>query len=433
MEATEFCAMPARVARPFFAPISPLMLRLRRLSARLAVALGTVAWLCVSIAPVHAQTCTTTGTQYHSSDTITTPNNPNFNTAYKASPYPSAITVPNTVTGTVTGIQVRLNGIQAAGSTSTAAYQSINGMELLLVSPSGAEMEFMGGVGDGSVTLNSSNALTILIGDGFPAAPDSGTPIPSGGGTVCWEPSAYLTTGEFFPPVNTAAGAIHYPQTVGSSRLGSIFNGQTAAGSWSLYLVDDFGNPDSIAGWDLFLTVNQTTVGTSTSISASTPAVYTTSPSNSVTFTATVRGSDNSTPPGTVAFSANGTTIAGCGSAALSGGATTCTTTLSTQGLNNIQATYSGSGSYTTSSGNMNELVEAHPTQTADTWCNSGSISVPDGPAVSTIYPSVINVSGYPSGATIGNVTVQLKGVSSDAGPNDEFLLVAPGELPLPE
>jgi hypothetical protein len=112
-----------------------------------------------------------------------------------------------------------------------------------------------------------------------------------------------------------------------------------------LYLVDDFGNPDSIAGWDLFLTVNQTTVGTSTSISASTPAVYTTSPSNSVTFTATVRGSDNSTPPGTVAFSANGTTIAGCGSAALSGGATTCTTTLSTQGLNNIQATYSGSGS----------------------------------------------------------------------------------------
>jgi hypothetical protein len=103
------------------------------------------------------------------------------------------------------------------------------------------------------------------------------------------------------------------------------------------------------------------------------------------------------------------------------------------QGTNSIEAVYSGSGSYQTSNYTLTELVEAHATGTAmsgpSQFCNTGPIVSPDETA-GMLYPSVIGVSGYANGTTVGNVTVELEGATAttqNAGLNDQFLLVAPG------
>lgn len=403
-------------------------------------------------------TCTTapTGTQYSNTGTIATPNQlsnsdeqaPPY-TPYNASPYPSTITVPSNVTGTVTGVQVVLNNVSAPGNSSgNPNANALTGMEVLLVSPSGAEFEILGNVGYAAASASDPDvsSLTILIGNGFSDAPNN--TYSANTGTVCWAPSAYESTGEFSSPVNT--GDIKYPQTTGSTTL-SYFNGQTAAGTWSLYVVDDFGNPDTIEGWDLYLTVNETTVGTTTVISSSTNPVFNTSPTNSVTLTATVSSQSGTPTGGTVAFYANGSaTPIACsgGNQALSGGVATCTTTLSAgsesqctagtlpawptacQGTNSIEAVYSGSGNYQTSNGTLTELVEAHATGTAASsgpsqFCNSGPIVAPD-ETVGMLYPSVIGVSGYANGTTVANATVELEDVTS-VDVSDQFVLVAPG------
>ncbi len=424
--------------RPLF------MLRRRGDFTGLAVILSAAIGLLASSGAVYAQATTSscsvtpTGTEYSNTATITTPNqlsNPDEQnspwTPYIASPYPSTITVPSTVNGTVTGIQVRLDGVSALGNSSTNDNaNAISGMEVLLVSPSGEEMEIMGGVGSGLANNSDPDVsgLTILIGNAsasFPDAPNGG--LYANSGTICWAPSAYYSTGEFSSPVNI--GAIQFPQAVGTATL-AFFNGATAQGTWSLYVVDDYGNPDTITGWDLFLTVNETNVGTTTTVASSDNNLATAA--SPVTFTATVSPNGGGTPTGTVAFSANGNTISGCGAQPLSGGEATCNTTITTQGLNSILATYSPGAGFGGSSGTLTELVEAPPpTPTGNTWCNTGSITAPDAPIVGMVYPSVITVpaSGYSPGTTVSTVSVELNGetaTTQNDGMNDQFLLVAP-------
>jgi hypothetical protein len=470
MSATKRIAKLPRFARPEFSRFvpalrPPFMHRLRRNFTGLCVVLSAAIGFLACSGGGYAQitgTCSTppTGTLYSNSATIATPNElsnsdesgPPY-TPYDASPYPSAITVPSNIVGTVTGVQVVLHNVSAPGnSESNPNANALTGMEVLLVSPSGAEFEILGNVGYAAASGSDSDpdisGLTILIGSGtgFSDAPNNVNTANTG--TVCWDPSAYEATGEFSSPVNT--GDIKYPQTTGTSTL-SYFNGQTAAGTWSLYVVDDFGNPDTILGWDLYLTVDETSVGTTTVISPSTNPVYNTSPTNSVTFTATVSSESGTPTGGTVAFYANGSaTPISCsgGNQVLSGGQATCTTTLSAgsesqctagtlpawptacQGINSIEAVYSGSGSYQTSNGTLTELVEAHATGTAASsgpsqFCNSGPITAPD-ETVGMLYPSVIGVSGYANGTTVGNVTVELEDVTS-VDVSDQFVLVAPG------
>jgi hypothetical protein len=127
----------------------------------------------------------------------------------------------------------------------------------------------------------------------------------------------------------------HYPQTDGTATLTSIFNGGvTAAGNWDLYMIDNFGDPVTVNGWKLILTVNASAEGTVTVVSSSQQPAYTASPNNTVTFTATVTasGRDPVTGGGTVAFYANGSTTAiacSSGNQTLnSSGQATCGTTL---------------------------------------------------------------------------------------------------------
>ena len=96
------------------------------------------------------------------------------------------------------------------------------------------------------------------------------------------------------------------------------------------------------------------------------------------------------------------------------------------QGNNTIIATYSGSGSYSSStSSDLDQLVTLHSTNPSGTqWCNTGPFSVPNS-ATPLAYPSFIGVSGYSN--TVANVTVELEGVAGEQGGiPGQFLLVAP-------
>jgi len=88
------------------------------------------------------------------------------------------------------------------------------------------------------------------------------------------------------------------------------------------------------------VTLTSDTAGVTTTLaSSSNPSRL----SKSVTFTATVAGAN---PTGNVAFTANGSPIAGCGSVALSGSGNSktaaCTTTFAATGTYTIVATYGG-------------------------------------------------------------------------------------------
>ena len=165
------------------------------------------------------------------------------------------------------------------------------------------------------------------------------------------------------------------------------------------------------------------TTPTTTTVSASSNPGLT---GNSVTFTATV--SPASGPTGSVTFTDNGTTI--CSAVALSSGVAHCAATLA-QGYHPIEATYAGNTSYGQSSGSLTELIEVTPTHTAgsSTWCDNTSFSaVLNGTPIA--YPAMIPVSGYANGSTVGNVTLELEGVTegaAGAGIEAQFLLVAPG------
>ncbi len=101
-------------------------------------------------------------------------------------------------------------------------------------------------------------------------------------------------------------------------------------------------------------------------------------------------------------------------------------------GQNTIQAQYSGEndsgGDFAASS--SSGLVQwigapaANLTHSGSQWCNSSPIYASTG-GTATAYPSFIPVSGLGS-ATITNVTVQLKGISSVSGIQGQYLLVAP-------
>ncbi|MGA3026641.1 MAG: Ig-like domain-containing protein, partial [Bryobacteraceae bacterium] len=384
-----------------------------------------------------AGSCQTSGntTTCTSTDAISTPDEGNNGSLYTANIYPSCVTVPSGVTGTVASVQVQLTNVDSNGS---GNYFSVQATEILLESPSGAQLELLGGPGDGSDTMTG---LTMLIGNGagFNPMPNGNPAGFPASGTQDYEPSSYLAGYGFGVFPSPGPGDVqNYPQTQGTATLASVFasnGGVTAAGAWKLWMIDNLGNPVTVNGWELILTVNESEVGTTTVVSSGLNPSYTSSPNSSVTFTATVTSGGNPvTAGGTVAFYLNGSgTPISCGSGnqTLNGsGQATCGTTLSSQGFNSIVAKYSGSGSYSAStSAALTQLVEVHqaaPSEgTPNTWCNSAAIPVL-GNITPQIYPSIINVSGYSGNPTVGNVTVELEGATGPDGVPAGFLLVAP-------
>jgi hypothetical protein len=334
------------------------------------------------------------------------------------------------VSGTVATIKVELQGV----TFDTTVDNGLAGATFVLKAPSSSpELILLGATGNANDGNFSSTPINITIQDGATPAPGSAqpsnqawTPTPS---SKTVEPSSYWgSQASTTPPVGVLAD---WPQTDGSATLNGKFAGTTADGTWTLTLVDSSGGNIAITGWQLTITANASQSGTTTTVSSSLNPSFTSSPNNSVTFTASVSSSGGTVSGGTVSFAANASAIT-CsgGNQTLTGAQATCVTTLTTQGINSITASYSGSGSFTGStSAAFNQLVEVHPTISGTQYCNNATLSVPGGEGTPTqmAYPSVIGVPGSVTNS-VANVTVQLNNMSTpgDGIFADSFLLVAP-------
>jgi len=102
-----------------------------------------------------------------------------------APPYPSQITVPGSVTGTVTSVRVVLHGLAADGNNGL----STQGLGILLVAPDGRQLEIHRATGNGgdtltNVTLNIADSNSLLM-------PDQNSAWPALTGAINVKPTAY--------------------------------------------------------------------------------------------------------------------------------------------------------------------------------------------------------------------------------------------------
>lgn len=129
------------------------------------------------------------------------------------------------LTGTVTGVSVRLNGL---------AHTFSQDIEVLLQGPLGQVVALMNEAGGGLDW--TGNAVTFS--DGAPAIDQAS---PGSDGT--------------FAPTASASGCFA-PQCATAGSVLSVFNGLNPNGTWTLFAYDDHGDDvGSIAnGWSLILT-----------------------------------------------------------------------------------------------------------------------------------------------------------------------------------
>jgi hypothetical protein len=163
--------------------------------------------------------------------------------------------------------------------------------------------------------------------------------------------SGAVTGSVDFKDGNASLGAA--PLANGSAKLVVTFT----QGSHSLqaHYVGD-GNNVAANSSVVTQTVNPTTLSPSITTLQSTPNPS--SLANPVTLTASVTGSAG-TATGTVAFADGNTTLAGCAAMPLAFGSASCTTNALAAGGHTLSATYSGSGTYLTSSGSAAHTVNA--------------------------------------------------------------------------
>lgn len=324
-----------------------------------------------------------------------------------SSPYPSAINVTG-LSGTVSDVNVTITGITANRE---------RDLNFALVAPTGQTLMLLGDGGDLSglagVNLTFDDSAATLV---------SNTVITSG----TYRPTDYVFTGtdsDDFP--SPGPGSVNSPAPEGTATLASVFNGLSPNGNWNLFIVDDSngGGASSVSGgWSIDITTAGATTPTSTTVTSSLNPANT---GQTITFTSTTVQVPSGTPvnAGTVAFTNNGVTIAGCGAVAVNAsGVATCSTT-SPQGTRNIVATYSGTASFGTSSGSLTQTVNSPTVVTGNQFCNNGGIALPDS-GTADVYPANVTVSGLVG--TISKVTTQINGLTAPRPSNIDALLVGP-------
>lgn len=242
-----------------------------------------------------------------------------------ASPYPSNVFVSG-LAGTITKATVTLRGV---------THQASIDLDVLLSGPTGDQNVFLlsdaGGnnpVVDADITFDDDATSTV--------------PIPIVSGT--------------FRPTRVDDGVADpfpapAPAPSGSTTL-ATFNGGTANGTWSLWVVDDAtGDTGTIAeGWCLTIASQE---ASNTSVTSSlNPSEF----GASVTFTATVTAGGDPVDDGTVQFS-NGATPLGPPVPLDADGIATLTTSALLVGSHAITASFSGTATIAASSGTLTQVV----------------------------------------------------------------------------
>jgi uncharacterized repeat protein (TIGR01451 family) len=159
-----------------------------------------------------------------------------------------------------------------------------------------------------------------------------------------------------------------------------------------------------------------------------------------VTFTATVT-STIGTPTGTVAFTADGNLVPGCGAVVVTAGKATCTTSSLGGGTHSIAATYSGSTSHASSAADLTQIVNeadlsiemtdsADPVNAGDnleytiTVTNSGPGTAHEVRVVDTLPAGVSYVSSTPLCTQVPMGTLNCEMGSIPPGTTDLVIVV---------
>lgn len=162
--------------------------------------------------------------------TFTTTAPANIPESGQASRYGFNLTVPATFDWKVANVRVTLNKL---------SHPRPADLDILLVSPNGTAVMLMSDAGG---TAQPANLVTLTFDDSLSAS------VPTPLGTGAWKPTDINAGPDTFP---APAPAGPYATTL------SAFNGTPAAGTWSLYIVDDDptggGTGRLNAGWQLSL------------------------------------------------------------------------------------------------------------------------------------------------------------------------------------
>lgn len=339
-------------------------------------------------------------------------------TPQTASVYPSSNVVSG-VSGTITAVQVRLNGL-----THSWAYD----LNMLLVSPGGQTFVFWSNVGPsngGQVVLNNAN---FTLSDSAASMLPQGTPA---AGT--YRPANYGNSADTWPaPASITANGSNSAAPFGTGTFASRFNGLSPNGTWQLYITVT-GNPDtgSLQSWDLILATAVPNVATTTAVSSSVNPVQIPLAGNSTaTLTATVTASGNPVTLGSVTFFDGATLLAANvplnvnGQAAVTFNTTGAVAPVLAEGLHNISANYSGVTGFGASAGNVSQTVDRATQVTGNTFCNTGTITLPQAVAAASVYPSKLFVTGL--AGTTQSVVMELKDLTHPATDDLNMLLVSP-------
>jgi len=260
--------------------------------------------------------------------------------------------------------------------------------------------------------------------------PDNG-PLVSG----TFKPTAVnsgIVKDNFPAPGPGTGAALTFAAPFGTGTLASQFNGTNPNGTWSLYVIDDALGPASgigaiiAGGWSINITTAVAAAPTATVVTSSLNPSFTTTPGNTVTFTATVTSAGNPVTQGTVTFMEGAATLQAATAVNGSGQATFTTSALS-EGSHLIRAVYDGTASFATSNSTLTQVVNNHTIVIGSTFCNPGPIAIPDGALTggpATPYPSNIFVSGL-AGA-VSKVTLTLNNLTETRPDDLDMLLVGP-------
>lgn len=153
-----------------------------------------------------------------------------------------ASTYPSTVA--VSGAPVNPASIQVVLNNLTHTYP--DDLDFLLVGPGGQTLVLLSDVGGGG----DVNGIQVILDDNAASVPPDAGPLATGS----YRPSN-VTGGDSFPSP-APAGPHNNPAPAGSATLLSTFGSGDPNGTWSLFLVDDFGGDQgSLGGWCLELPV----------------------------------------------------------------------------------------------------------------------------------------------------------------------------------
>jgi hypothetical protein len=245
--------------------------------------------------------------------------------------------------------------------------------------------------GDGTFSSSSGDVLQTVIKHGTTTAVTA-SPNPSNFG------QSVTFTATVSDPGGTPTGSVTFRDNNTSQTLGTIpLSGGVATIATSTLTVGNHVILASYSGDSTFDPSSNSVlevvgiVGTTTAVAASpNPSAF----NQSVTITATI-SSSGGTPSGSVTFTDQSTSQT-LGTATLSGGHATITTSTLTVGTHNILASYSGDTTFGPSSNSFNQVVNQGPTTTA--LAASPNPSTPGQTVTFTATVRPTSGSGVPTG-----------------------------------